>query len=64
MDTAMTTIQYSDVAAQLRTAKENDAELLRQIRAAMEYLREEHGYSLKTFAASPDKDDKTRSKLA
>lgn len=46
----MNTVHYADVAAQLRKAKENDAALLRQVRLAVEYLRTEHGYSLKTFA--------------
>jgi hypothetical protein len=50
METAELTIPYAQVTAQLRGAREQDRELLSQIRAAVDYLRAEHGYSLKGFA--------------
>lgn len=50
METAELTMPYAQVAAQLRDAREHDRELLAQVRAAVAYLRAEHGYSLKGFA--------------
>lgn len=50
METAELTMPYAQVAAQLRDAREHDRELLAQVRAAVDYLRAEHGYSLKGFA--------------
>lgn len=50
METAALDTPYAQVSAQLRDARERDRHLLVQIRAAVDYLRATHGYSLKGFA--------------